>query len=532
MSRLITQVGRAGQSGAEMTENRQRRKRQRAERTSPSVSGLQGGALRLVSEKDIARIVGAGHEILETIGMADAPEDVQRLVCAAGGKTSSSGRLLFPAKLVEAALDGLRRPTRLFGQHPDHDLQLSGTRVHMGTGGAAPLVLDPETDDFRPSTLADLYYFARLIDGLDNIHFFSRSVVARDMPTPYLLDINTCFACLLGTRKHVMTSAQSPQSVRDIATICHAIAGSREAFETRPFLSLNINHVVPPLRFDPEACKVMIAAAEMGIPVHANTFGQMGASSPVTMAGCVAQTVAETLAGMVLCWLVNPGLPVIFGPRPMITDLRSGGMAGGSGEQSVLTAMCVQAAQYLGLANSTIAGATDSKRPDAQSGYEKALSVAMAAQTGANLITQSCGMLAGLMGCSAEAYVIDNDMIGAVARSLTQPDVTDQTLSIDSIAATVSGDGHFLGHPNTLARMQSDFLYPQIADRQSPEQWSQSGGKDIRGAAREKLRQYATANNLTHLSPEIEAALRERFDIRLPPLTERQSERASGQLIR
>ena len=119
----------------------------------------------------------------------------------------------------------------------------------------------------------------------------------------------------------------------------------------------------------------MAEAARLGIPIHANTFGQMGASSPVTIAGSGAQTVAETLAGMIFAWLINPLAKVVFGTRPMVTDLRTGAMSGGGGEQAVLSAAAVQMGQYYNFPNSTIAGAADSKIGDAQSGYEKCLTV-------------------------------------------------------------------------------------------------------------------------------------------------------------
>ena len=115
-----------------------------------------------------------------------------------------------------------------------------------------------------------------------------------------------------------------------------------------PFLSIHVNHVVPPLRFSTEATDVLYECAVQGIPVMINTFGQLGASSPVTIAGCLAQTNAETLAGMVLSWLINPSIKAIYGSRPMVTDLRTGGMAGGSGEQALLTSGAVQLANFYG----------------------------------------------------------------------------------------------------------------------------------------------------------------------------------------
>lgn len=464
----------------------------------------------------MARISDASFEILETVGLSDAPQATIRAVTDRGGQLTDGGRLLFPRPLVEEALASLPRDFTLCGRDPAHDIEMTRARVHTGSGGASPMVVDLETGAYRPATLADLYAAARLVDTLENVQFFSRSMIAGDMETAHALDINTAYAALAGTSKHVMTSASAAAHVHDIAEICACLAGSAEAFRARPFLSLNINHAVPPLRFDPDAAEVLLAAAKLGLPVMVNTFGQMGASSPVTIAGCLAQTNAETLAGMVLAWLANPEARAVYGARPMVTDLRSGGMAGGSGEQAILTAAATQMAQFYNLPNSTIAGATDSKIADAQAGYEKALAVTMAVQAGANLVTQAAGTQAGLMATSFEAYVIDNDMLGAVLRAAAPIDVRDETLAVDVIAQTVRGEGHFLGHPDTYARMKSDFVYPAHADRQPPDTWLANGAPTINRAARKSAETTLFSHFPDHITPEQDRELRARFDIRLP----------------
>ncbi len=508
-----------------MSESGTRRKRQRRRRTAngpaargadPRLGGLAGGRYHPLDPEDLPKIDAAVRAILAEIGLAEAPDLVVERITAAGGRLGADGRLRFPPELTEQALAGLVREFTLCDQDPVYDLQLGGARVHVGSGGAAPLIRDLETGRYRESTLRDLYDAARLVDCLDHIHFFSRSLVARDMPDLRSLDVNTAYACLAGTRKHVFAAASEAASVAEIAEMCYAIAGSREAFLARPFLSFNCNIPVPPLRFDPESCEVAAAAVRHGIPLHANTFGQMGASSPVTPAGTIAQTIAETLAGMIFAWTIDPAAKVIFGTRPMLTDLRTGAMSGGSAEGAVAMAATAQMANYYGLPSSTIAGATDSKLADAQSGYEKSLTVTLAAQAGSNLVTQACGMQASLMGCALESYVIDNDMLGAIMKSLAPIEVSDETLALAAIDEVTHGEGHFLGRPETLARMQSDFVYPGIADRRGIQEWEADGGKDIRAIALERTRELLASHYPRHLSDALDSSLRERFDIRLP----------------
>ena len=499
-----------------------RRSGRRNRTTKPQGSVAKGytppiaGRFKPLSDNDLERVHLASLEILDQIGISEAPPVVIDTIQARGGTVTAEGRLLFPKALVTEALVKFHRGFQLFGRAPGQNLDMTGARVHAGSGGASPNIVDTLDGSYRTSTLSDLYDAARIVDTLDHIQFFSRPMIAGDMENNRVLDVNTTFASLAGTSKHVMVSASHPDHVDDIAQICYSIAGSEQAFREKPFLSLNINHVVPPLRFDECACEVMAAAIGAGLPVMVNTFGQMGASSPVTIAGCLAQTNAETLAGMVFAWALDPEVRAIYGARPMVTDLRSGGMAGGSGEQSILTAAATQIARHYDLANSTIAGATDSKLADAQSGYEKALSVTLAAQAGANLITQAAGTQAGLMATSLEAFVIDNDMLGAILQSANSIEVSDATLSTAAIAQIVSGEGHFLGHADTYARMKSDFIYPAHADRQAPDGWLASGKPNINSSAKISVAEVLAKHFPRHISPEIEQDLRARFDIRLP----------------
>ena len=473
-----------------------------------------GGRLQLLDAPALQRIHETALHLLARTGIAEAPPAVVELATGAGATMGETGRLFFPEPLVERVIASLPREVSLHGRADEGALILGANAVHVGTGGASPEILDLASGQYRPSTLDDIHQAARLVDGLAHVHFFSRPMVARDIEPPLRMEVNTAWACLAGTAKHVMVSASSVEAVDAIAELVYMLAGSEAAFRAAPFLSLNVNHIVPPLRFDAESATVLLRAVERGIPVMVNTFGQLGASSPVTIAGCVAQTTAETLAGMVLAFLVDPQVPAIFGPRPMVTDLRTGAMSGGGGEQAKLTAAAIQMARFYGLPSSTIAGATDSKWPDAQAGHEKCLAVTLAVQAGAHFITQAAGTQASLMGTSLEAYVIDNDMLGAILSAHTAIEVSDDTLDAAAIHDAATGAGHFLGEVSTLARMTSDFLYPAIGDRRSIGEWQDDGRPDTWRRAHRRVREWLAAPPRQLVDPALAARIESRFALR------------------
>ncbi|MGB1637777.1 MAG: trimethylamine methyltransferase family protein, partial [Paracoccaceae bacterium] len=354
-------------------------------------------------------------QILETVGLAEVSSEISDTMFDAGAQLSGA-RVTMPRNLVLEAVDAMPKTVLLAGQVADFDMQVGGQNVYLGTGGAAPMIQDLTTADYRAAELRDLYDAARIAHNCRHIDFFARSVVARDIDDPLKLDRATTAASLMGCAKHVMVQASDAAHVGDIAQLCYDIAGGEDAFRARPFLSLNINHAVPPLRLHNESMLVMQTAVKFGIPVHCNVFGQVGASSPVTLAGAAAQTLAETLVGLVWVHMIDPAAPRIAGPRPMITDLRTGGLAGGSGEQAQANSMVLQVLRHLDVPCSIIAGATGSGHVDHQAGYEKALGISAAISAGANLVTQAAGSQASLMGTSLAGMVADNDMLGAVLR--------------------------------------------------------------------------------------------------------------------
>jgi trimethylamine---corrinoid protein Co-methyltransferase len=245
--------------------------------------------------------------------------------------------------------------------------------------------------------------------------------------------------------------------------------------------------------------------------------GQAGATAPAAIAGALAQEVAEVLAGLVYVNAVKPGAPAIFGTWCFVSDLRTGAMSGGSPEQALLSAAAAQMAHYYDLTGGTASGMTDSKLPDAQSGAEKAYCHALVGNAGANLIYESAGMHASLLGYSFESVVIDNDIIGATQRTIRGIDVDDSSLSFETIRQVcLEGPGHFLGSDQTLQLMQSAYLYPAIGDRKSPNEWTEQGALDITARAEKKVREILSTHFPAHIGEQVDARIRDRFPVRLP----------------
>jgi trimethylamine--corrinoid protein Co-methyltransferase len=159
---------------------------------------------------------------------------------------------------------------------------------------------------------------------------------------------------------------------------------------------------------------------------------------------------------------------------------------------------------------------TDSQLPDVQAGYEKGLSSATCALAGANFIHHSAGFLEAMLTVAYEQYVIDDDINGSVMRLVRGIEVTDETLSVAFINEVCDGEGHFLGHPQTLELMKSEYRYPHTSDRSDRADWEQAGSLDMRERARIRARELLDTQWPTHIPDEVDARVRAEFDILLP----------------
>jgi trimethylamine--corrinoid protein Co-methyltransferase len=474
--------------------------------------GLATHVYRPLSDSDIHRIHEASLAVLAHTGIQLGNSEARALFLEAGA-VADGDRVLIPRSMVEDALARACRSFRLAGRDPSHDLLMDSERVYLGTGGAAIKIMDLD-GTVRQPVLADIARIGRLVDALENIHFYLRPVVALDVPQ-HLLDVNKTYAAVSNTTKHVMTSAYTIQSARDVIDMVSLITGSKAAYEERPIVSFVACWNVSPLRYAPDTVAVLIELVRQNVPVAMSSAPQSGTTAPAALAGTLVQLNAEELSGIVLCNLVRPGARVLMGYVPLVADLRTGNYAGGAPEYALMNAAATQMAHFYGIPIYNSAGLSDSKIPDIQAGYEKGLSVMTAALAGTNFVHHAAGFLENMLCVAYEQYVIDDELNGSVMRLVRGIEVSDETLSVNLIDTVCRGEGQYLVTDQSLDLMRTEFYYPHTADRLSRHAWEASGALDMRERARQRARAILATHTPQRLDLTVDGAIRKRFDILL-----------------
>lgn len=502
---------------------RRLRRRSPSEAGTPSNSkavwlGLKGGRYKPLSDQDIQQIHHTALDVLENIGLANPIPALIEAVAGRGCEVGNDGRLRFSRVLIEEAIAQAPRQIHYGAPQPEHDITVTSDNMVFSTSGEGVTILDFETRTYRPSTLLDLYDAARLVDQLEHIHTFGQPFIATEYSRDlFIHDTNVAYALLAATHKPFHMGLGVAKHIEPIIGLFDLYTGGEGEFLKHPFCSFGGCPIVSPLTFAQDSLEVMMACARLGLTYDVAVAAQAGATAPAALAGALVQTFAETLACLAVVHLINPKAAIAFGMWPFISDLRTGAFTGGGAEQALVMAATAQIANYYGIVASVASGMTDANSPDNQAGVEKAITTLAAALAGGNSISSYPGAVGSLMGSSLEGFVIDNDMIGSVLRVVRGIEVNAETLAYDVIKETVLGPGHFLGHPQTLSLMRTEFLYPSLSDRRDTASWQQAGSPSIYAQAHERVKTMLRNHYPTYIPPEIDQRLRQHFDIRLKP---------------
>jgi trimethylamine:corrinoid methyltransferase len=450
-----------------------------------ALRGLEGGSYKPLSLEAVGKVHDTAMRIFEEVGIEVNSDKALDLFRSTDARIDQqSRRVTIPRDMVMSLVRNAPSKVTLYGRVRRNDAILGGSRVYAGTGGTALNVLDRNDRRKRVATLNDLKEMAKLVDSLDNIHIFMLPTYPSDVPGENV-DINRFFAGLDNSRKHIMGGVYTPEGVKQVIKMAQIIAGSTRKLQERPIISM-ITCVISPFKIDSLYGDMMVTIAKSGIPVVCPAEPLCGATAPVTLAGTLVVQVVDSLAGVVVSQLANPGTPVIFGSVASSTNLRDLKYITGSVEMGLLNAAGAQMAQFYELPFYATGGMTDSNMVDAQSGYESAITNLLCALAGANFIHDGAGLMEFALTMSYEKLVIDNEILGMIMRAVKGIEVNDETLAFDVIKEVGPG-GHFVSSKHTRSYMRREHYDPTISNREFREKWEEQGSKDIFVRARERV---------------------------------------------
>jgi trimethylamine--corrinoid protein Co-methyltransferase len=449
--------------------------------------GIVSGRYRPLTEDSIIKIDETVIRVIEEVGFEVNSEAALDLFEQAGAWVDREERRVRLPEAKVRKLIGMAPPeVRLCGQEEKHDIYLGDNRVYTGTGGTALYIYEPATKQKRSANLEDLKRIARLVNRLDNIHLFMLPTYPNELPIEQV-DVNRFFAGLDNTTKHIMGGVYTLDGVKQVVKMAEMVAGSAEKLRQRPIISLVTCSSISPLKMDAQYGDLLIEAARQGIPVVCPSEPLCGATSPITLAGNLVIQTADSLMGVMLAQIVNPGTPVIFGSVATNTHLIDFKYLAGSVEMGVLNAAGAQMAQFYHLPFYATGGMTDSKVLDAQSGYESAMSSLLCALSGANFIHDAAGMMEFALTACYEKFVIDNEILGMVMRAVSGIKVNDSTLAFDLIKEVGPG-GNFVAARHTRRFMRREHYRPTLSDQNGREEWEAKGGRAIWQKAAKRVR--------------------------------------------
>lgn len=462
---------------------------------------LQFGTL---SENQREEIFSAALEIMDRVGMRIFTEEGKDLLRSAGAAVDAEGLVHIPSFMVKHALNLAPSRVVLAGRDGDRHVVLEKDRIYFGTGSDTPFTIDPYTDEHRQMLYRDVYDAARTADALPNIDFFMSLGLVSDAPAQ-TYDRHQFLAMITGTRKPMVITAVDRQGLEDQHRMACAVLGGEEAFRRNPLFGIYIEPISP-LQHSKEVVEKLLYAADHGIPIVYTPAPTAGYTAPVTLAGIIAQGLAECLTGVVMAQLRSPGAPVIIGGVHTIIDMQTMIFSYAAPEFLLLSAAITDVVKWLGLPMFSTAGCSDAKLLDEQASLQAGLSILFAALSGANLIHDVGYLESGLTG-SFDMLVLSDEIIAMVKRMLRGVQVDQETLAVDTVAEVGPG-GHFLGSEHTLRHFREEIWRPELQERVNYTAWEENGRKRLSDRVRGKVLRILEMHEPAPISAEAMETMR------------------------
>jgi trimethylamine--corrinoid protein Co-methyltransferase len=401
-------------------------------------------------------------------------------------------------------------PTFTFhGRDPKYDRTIPNDGPIIVTGSSAPDVVDLITGHTRRARSGDIAKIAHLIQELPAYDVFSISTLADDAK-PGHFTLARLYPSLKNCLKPIRSTTRDMDDAAEVMQLLYLIAGSEENYHKRPFVTHHYCPVVSPLTMDQLSTEAVIFFCEAGLPVYPSIVPNAGLTSPMSMAGTLAQGNAEFLAISVLMQMVRNGTPTIYATLPTVADMRTGAYASGGIECGMLHMAFAQMARFYNVPCGGYIGLSNSKINDAQSGYETGMSTAVGVLGGADMLNMG-GLLDALKVFDFAKAVIDDEIAQMLKRLKRGITFNEEELALQAIAQTKPG-GSFMMSPHTARRMKSEALLTHLADREARETWEKKGSPDTQAKAMKRVMEILAQENGDLIPSEVQASVRLKFN--------------------
>jgi trimethylamine--corrinoid protein Co-methyltransferase len=470
--------------------------------------------LEYFSEEQMHDIHSAALEILEDCGTLIHHEKSVELLHQAGADVKDDKHVFIPSGLVESAIRSAPSKVNIYDRTGKPAMVLEGRNVYYGTGSDCPHLLDSFSGERREFMSADVEDAVRLVNALPNIDFTMSNGLAPDFPPGLQYQYKYAIMIRNSTKPQVITAANKT-SLNDIMDIAAAAVGGHEELSRKPIFVL-YDEPTSPLVHINEAMEKLMFMAEHNLPTNYSPGIMAGGTSPVSMAGAIAQANAEILAGLVIHQLTNPGAPFIFGAGMSPMDMQSMQPTYSAPEAMMTQAGLCQIGRCLyELPTWGFGGCSASKLADEQAVNEAATYIMMAGWAGTNLV-HDVGYLEFGLTYSFDLLVMCDEFIGQVRRMMEGIRVDRENLAVEVIKRVGPG-GHFLGDDHTFDHFRENWE-PDLTDRRTYEDWQSQGAKSMGQLAKEKIKKILASHQPETLSPVVDAEIKsvlERAKIRL-----------------
>lgn len=437
---------------------------------------------RMLTDDQIEKITYTAYRVLEKVGLKVLHPGARKMLESAGAVVKDES-VKVPEFIVRECLAKAPKGWDIYDRNGKRAMVVAGRNSYYGTSTASPNTKDALTGEYHETRVEDVARAARVANALENIDWVMPMGSVQDVPAK-AAELHEFFATVTNTVKPIVFLAYSPRGTELIFEMAAEVAGGEDALRDKPFIVLYPEPISPLVMPEDVAERILIGADKF-LPQMMGPAIQPGGTGPVTMAGAVAQGIAESMFCVVLAQLRRPGCPVGLGCSYGILDMTQALMSIGAPEMSLALAAHAEVAQSLGLPTWGLAGATDSKSLDAQAGAEAAYHILAQGMAGLNLI-HDVGYMDMSMACAVEQLVMGNDVVGMAKRFLRGMEVSEEQLALDVIAEVGPG-GHFLQQRHTMQHFRNELWRTDIFTRQAIETWKSAGAKDVETRVREKI---------------------------------------------